>query len=188
MHEAKPYGHLLVNGKRVTDVQLANLTGIPQDQLTELFGELDNAGVLSRNSEGTIYSRRMTRDAQRAADGERYGKRGGNPALTHNPTLNPHPNPTPAPRGQRLEPDIPKKDFLEKIGQGPFSSRTEKPWTPEQKKAAWQSGICNEAQRTLPAEQYVQFLEAWAENDPKAVKLAEQIDKRLKAESRRKIA
>lgn len=79
--------------------------------------------------------------------------------------------------------DIPLKDFKEIVGSFLAPSRTRKPWTREQKKAAWQTRICNEAQRTMPAEQYADFLTKWAEDDPKAVRLAEQIDKRLKAET-----
>ena len=52
-----------------------------------LMAELDAAGVFSRHDNGVIYSRRMTRDAEKAAAGAMYGKRGGNPALTPAPSL-----------------------------------------------------------------------------------------------------
>ena len=69
MHRAEPYGHLVVNGRPVTDVQLAVLAGTPPDRVPALMAELATAGVLSRNRAGTIYSRRMTRDEKRRKDG-----------------------------------------------------------------------------------------------------------------------
>lgn len=183
MHEAKPYGHLLVNGRPVTDTQIANLTGIPQDQISSLLAELENAGVFSRNSDGVIYSRRMTRDAKRAADGERYGKRGGNPALTDKPTLNPTLNPQDngggSPRSQRPEPERKNpKDVIHSFSKG--LGRTEQDWTPEQKKQAWQSRICVEAQRTMPEAEFKSWMIAWANGEPHARKVAEQIDSTIR--------
>ncbi|MCW2242788.1 DprA-like winged helix domain-containing protein [Azospirillum canadense] len=81
MHEADPYGHLVVNGRPVTDTQLALLTGASPDQLAALLTELELAGVFSRNSKGVIYSRRMTRDHKKAQTARKNGKSGGNPSL-----------------------------------------------------------------------------------------------------------
>ena len=81
MHEATPYGHLLVSGRSPTDAQLAVLAGAPSDQIPELLGELDSAGVFSRTREGVIYSRKMTRTAKKAAIARKNGKNGGNPTL-----------------------------------------------------------------------------------------------------------
>lgn len=81
MHEADPYGHLVVNGRPVTDTQLASLTGSTPDQLAELIAELEAAGVFSRNGRGVIYSRRMTRDHKKAQTARKTGKSGGNPTL-----------------------------------------------------------------------------------------------------------
>ena len=81
MHEAVPYGHLLVSGRSPTDAQLAVLAGAPSDQITDMLGELDAAGVFSRTREGVIYSRKMTRTAKKAAIAKKNGKNGGNPAL-----------------------------------------------------------------------------------------------------------
>jgi len=82
MHEAVPYGHLLVSGRSPTDAQLAVLVGAPSDQIPALLGELDAAGVFSRTREGVIYSRKMTRTAKKAAIARKNGKNGGNPALS----------------------------------------------------------------------------------------------------------
>lgn len=83
MHEATPYGHLLISGRSPTDAQLAVLVGAPPDQIPELLGELDSAGVFSRTKEGVIYSRKMTRMQKRAAQVRKSGQRGGNPKLTN---------------------------------------------------------------------------------------------------------
>lgn len=81
MHEATPYGHLLVSGLAPTDTQLAVLVGAPSDQIPGLVGELEAAGVFSRTREGVIYSRRMTRVAKKSAIARKNGKNGGNPTL-----------------------------------------------------------------------------------------------------------
>lgn len=56
MHEATPYGHLLVSSRLPTDTQLAALVGTSSEQITEALGELESAGVFSRTREGVIYS------------------------------------------------------------------------------------------------------------------------------------
>lgn len=83
MHEAAPYGHLLVNGKSPTDTQIAVLAGAPSDQITDLLGELETAGVFSRTKDGVIYSRRMIRDEKKSAIARKNGGKGGNPTLSN---------------------------------------------------------------------------------------------------------
>lgn len=82
MHEATPYGHLLVNGQSPTDAQLSVLVGATPDQITALLGELDSAGVFSRTRAGVIYSRKLTRMAKKAATARNNGRKGGNPSLS----------------------------------------------------------------------------------------------------------
>lgn len=81
MHEATPYGHLLINGRSPTDVQISALVGAAPDECTALLGELDSAGVFSRTRDGTIYSRKLTRMAKKAAVARNNGRKGGNPNL-----------------------------------------------------------------------------------------------------------
>ncbi|WP_343712858.1 hypothetical protein [Inquilinus sp.] len=76
MHRADPYGHLLVNGKKPSDEQLAALARAPVDQVRALTQELEQAGVFSRTRNGTIYSRRMTTDEKRRKDGETAARTG----------------------------------------------------------------------------------------------------------------
>lgn len=90
MHEATPYGHLLVGDQSPTDTQLAVLVGTTPDQITALLGELESAGVFSRTRTGVIYSRKMTRMAKKAATARNNGRKGGNPTLSkerENPPL-----------------------------------------------------------------------------------------------------
>jgi hypothetical protein len=81
MHEATPYGHLLIHGQSPNEAQLASLTGIPAAELPHLVAELERLGVFSRTKEGVIYSRKLVRMASRAAKARRNGKLGGNPSL-----------------------------------------------------------------------------------------------------------
>lgn len=84
MHEAVPYGHLIVSGQSPTDTQLAVLAGTPSDQIPGLICELESAGVFSRTKEGVIFSRKMTRAAKKSAIARKNGKNGGNPSLCNN--------------------------------------------------------------------------------------------------------
>ncbi|WP_144445568.1 hypothetical protein [Inquilinus limosus] len=77
MHRADPHGHLLVNGKKPSDEQLAALARAPVDQVRALTHELEEAGVFSRSRNGTIYSRRMTTDEKKRKDGETAALTGG---------------------------------------------------------------------------------------------------------------
>lgn len=81
MHDAERYGSLLVNGKRIDKKQLAGLAGISEKDCSSLLIELEGNGVFSRDEDGTIYSRRMRRDFEKAAKDKENGKGGGNPRL-----------------------------------------------------------------------------------------------------------
>lgn len=62
MHEAKPYGHLVLNGSAIDDETLARMTGVPVDEVRANMAELRKAGVLSVTAKGVVFSRRMTKD------------------------------------------------------------------------------------------------------------------------------
>lgn len=81
MHDAERYGSLLVNGKRIDKKQLAGLAGISEKDCTSLLFELEGNGVFSRDEDGTIFSRRMRRDFEKAVKDKQNGKGGGNPRL-----------------------------------------------------------------------------------------------------------
>ena len=75
MHEAKPYGHLVLNGKPIDEMTLARMTGVPVDEVRALMAELRQAGVLSMASTGVILSRRMVKDHERANLGRKSANR-----------------------------------------------------------------------------------------------------------------
>jgi hypothetical protein len=79
MHENA--GDLAINAKGLTPRQLANLAGCGVDEVDALLSELEDAGVFSRREDGTIYSRRMIRDAEKAEADKANGRKGGNPAI-----------------------------------------------------------------------------------------------------------
>lgn len=66
MHEAKPYGHLVVGREPPTDDVLARLAGCSPVEIQPLLAELESANVYSRTNNGIIYSRRMTSDKRKA--------------------------------------------------------------------------------------------------------------------------
>lgn len=75
MHEAKPYGHLLLNGNPVGDDALARMTGAAVDEVSVLMAELRKAGVFSVTREGIIFSRRMTMDHALASKGRKAARK-----------------------------------------------------------------------------------------------------------------
>lgn len=81
MHEADPYGFLLVSGRPLTDRQIAAVLGDSEKDVRGWLAELEEAGVFSRNEDGVIYSRRMLRDKAKEEENRRNGKSGGNPRL-----------------------------------------------------------------------------------------------------------
>lgn len=85
MHKATPYGSLVVNGKQIPPKQLAVLVGAPQREVEACLVELEAAGVPSRDKDGTIYSRRMRRDYEKAEKDKSNGRGGGNPNLKAQP-------------------------------------------------------------------------------------------------------
>jgi hypothetical protein len=95
MHEAEPYGSMLVNGKRINKTQMAALVGIPEKECSALMLELEGAGVFSRDEDGTIFSRRMRRDHKKAEDGrvsiaKRWGEKDGNSKTADEPNRSPN--------------------------------------------------------------------------------------------------
>ena len=100
MHEAEPYGHLLVNGKPLNEKQLASLSGGDLRETVNALVELESCGVFSKTEGGVIYSRRMKRDREKAERDKANGKGGGNPRLKAG--VNPHGKPHRA-RGDKAQ-------------------------------------------------------------------------------------
>lgn len=80
MHEATPYGHLVINGRKVTDIELARQVGATQKEVAASLAELSENGVFSvAPDSGAIYSRRLVRMADRSRTNTANGKNGGSP-------------------------------------------------------------------------------------------------------------
>lgn len=81
MHEAEPYGHLLIAGRAPEATTLARVIGVDAGDVKRAVRELSERGVLSRTEAGVICSRRMIRDENRRKSATNNGAKGGNPSL-----------------------------------------------------------------------------------------------------------
>lgn len=81
MHEAEPYGHLIVRGTPLEVPVLAAIVGVSEQQVRACLHELEEAGALTRNKDGIVLCRRMVRDAKKRNRDKNNGKKGGNPKL-----------------------------------------------------------------------------------------------------------
>lgn len=112
MHEAKPYGHLLLNGEPLGDGALARMTGIPVDEVQTLMSELRQAGVLGLTRAGVVFSRRMTKDHAAAQKGRKaVEKRWSQAADKKEETAEPNSPPTSNPFTQKPEAREEKEDI-----------------------------------------------------------------------------
>ncbi len=71
MHEASPYGHLMVGAKPLEVDVLARMSGAGTQEVQAMLVELQDAGVFSRTRNGVITSRRMIADHKRSIDGRK---------------------------------------------------------------------------------------------------------------------
>lgn len=81
MHQSEPYGHLRINGRALDSDVLSRMIGATPREVRGWLGELENAGVFARDTDGAIVSRRMVRDEDIRRRRAAGGKLGGNPAL-----------------------------------------------------------------------------------------------------------
>lgn len=89
------FGHLLIAGKKVDAVGIAQVTGHQLSEIEMLLRELEEKRVFSRTKGGVIYNRRMVSDAKKTETNRMNGKKGGNPILSKDETISPLDNPTP---------------------------------------------------------------------------------------------
>lgn len=80
-HESDEYGYLAINSKPMTTPQLARMVGESPASVVKLLGELEGAGVFSRDERGVIFSRRMVKDERIRNVRADAGRLGGNPNL-----------------------------------------------------------------------------------------------------------
>lgn len=107
MHEAEPYGHLLLGDMPVSPRRLATLVGITEKVCLELLAELGTAGVFSRNQEKVIFSRRMVRDEEKSQKGradiaKRWGQGVDDTDPSDTPTSPPNINPSSPPNSDPI--------------------------------------------------------------------------------------
>jgi hypothetical protein len=128
MHEAKPYGHLVLNGVPLEAAALARMTGSSVNEVSALLAELRQAGVLSVTSKGVSFSRRMTRDHVRAQKGKKaVSRRWAKPIGKPEENRAPH-------RYTNWEPITQKPDTREDIGSSEEQRSSSEPCTKPPKK------------------------------------------------------
>lgn len=71
MHEASPYGHLLVGGQPLSGSALARLVGSSEGEVQAMLVELSEAGVSRQTRRGVVYSKRMIADQERSETGRK---------------------------------------------------------------------------------------------------------------------
>ena len=133
MHEATPRGSLLINGKNIGSKQLANLCGATLRETAALLTELETAGVFSRADDGTIFSRRMKRDVEKAERDKANGKTGGNPNLNAGVT------PGIKPRSQRPKVRNQKPRLQKERRERTRTSALAAPWTEADRERFWEA-------------------------------------------------
>ena len=81
MHQAKPYGHLIINDSIPLDKDVARLLRLHHKTYHTRLKELLLYGVLCRDKNGSIFCKRMIKDEQLRRVRSDAGKLGGNPLL-----------------------------------------------------------------------------------------------------------
>jgi hypothetical protein len=81
MHEAEPYGHLVLAGRAMDYKTLSRVIGVDEGDVKRAVKELESRAVFSRTDSGVIFSRRMIRDEKRRETLQENGRQGGNPRL-----------------------------------------------------------------------------------------------------------
>lgn len=79
--QSDPPGRAAIDGRPLTDTQIAAVIGRPKPEVCRLLAELESNGVFSRGEDGCVISRRMERDAKARAEAQENGRKGGNPTL-----------------------------------------------------------------------------------------------------------
>jgi hypothetical protein len=119
MHEAEPYGHLLIDGRPPSIEGIAALVGRPVREVRKALAELDAQGVFSRQG-GIVYSRRMVRDNTRSLEGQEHAEKRW-------PIGSPNRDPNGSPNGSPAEKEhgLPNAHIPEARSQKPERERKE---------------------------------------------------------------
>ena len=76
MHEARPYGYLLLNGNPLDAATLGRVISVDGRTVAAALKELEGLGVFSRTDEGVIICRRMIREGMRSEQAAEHGRKG----------------------------------------------------------------------------------------------------------------
>lgn len=125
---AKEGGYLRIGGKAPTVEKLAKIVRSSPAEVQILLDELAEEGVFSRTSDGTIYSRRMVRDAKSSAKNRENGKKGGNPNIGKDKENPASVNPPDEPHAEKgVKADKEKEKERDKKGSEPNGSGGQPP-------------------------------------------------------------
>lgn len=176
MHEGVPYGHLLINGVAPSARQLASLVGAAEREVIALLAMLDEAGVFSKTDNGTIYSRRMVRDAERSSRDKANGSMGGNPQLKAG--VNPQDKTQKSGARNQESGRVP----LSKInGLISHAASSEQAVSREEKRRRWAANITTWLYANEDSDRADQIVEGWQRGEQWAREQFERVDKILKA-------
>ena len=75
--KSNPTGFIAVAGRPCSQTDIARLSGVSEQEVESLLGELSRNGVFSRDAQNRIYSRRMVRDNRKRAKLRQNGAKGG---------------------------------------------------------------------------------------------------------------
>jgi len=115
-HECDDYGVLAQNGHVFCHKTVGKLTGLRTDTVAKLTEELTQNGVLSRDENGALYSRRMVRDEYVRKIRAEAGVKGGNPLLVnHLVKQTAKQKPTPSSSSSSSSSIINKRPTLEEV-------------------------------------------------------------------------
>ncbi|MDE2029183.1 MAG: hypothetical protein KGI97_01325 [Alphaproteobacteria bacterium] len=75
--KSNPTGFVAVAGRPCSSTDIARLSGVSEQEVGSLLGELSRNGVFSRDAQGRIYCRRMVRDNRKRQKLRQNGAKGG---------------------------------------------------------------------------------------------------------------
>ena len=91
-HQGQPYGHVSVSGKPMTDDMIARLLYLHPDEWARIKTILlESHRIYVAEHTGSIYIKRMVRDHEQKMLATEGGKKGGNPQLLLDGTVEPYP-------------------------------------------------------------------------------------------------
>jgi hypothetical protein len=80
---ATPYGHVVVNGQPCSVCDLATATKQRKQDVSRWIRELEKRGVFSRTEDGTIFCRRMVREAEARREKASHRGKASPPRVAH---------------------------------------------------------------------------------------------------------